>query len=438
MYYASIYVKRLLRGLVLAFTLYSYGLCMERDIPDCEVMDCEISLSNEMFQEDFLALFADCFFLPHDVMRSIAKTYLTLVLLAYEEATHYCVSTDSEESDFDTDTDIISKRDEEIVDLECLAKPYSSRDIKNKSYRSKDIENWKRLEPYVWYWVKMQKECNDSIEIVLQEALLLCNQHCSFVHGAVRLGNLPQAAAYLFLHLNDPLKMDVYDECIFGKTPLVAAVESGSLLVAQVLISLGASVHTSCGKRSPFFAALKYLNVGILKYLLFECGVDVNQRTKKRKNTALHFAIEIKNNDLLNLLLEWGADREIINAYGETPLFCATTLYYAPALAILLSKGADPNAQNRSKKVGLQVLFDNYKRIASERIDFKYLREPYMPENSIESCFNEDMNAIKKCITLLINDPRTDLKRDCFILCAQLNGLNAIASQIRASNLTSG
>ena len=115
-----------------------------------------------------------------------------------------------------------------------------------------------------------------------------------------------------------------------------------------------------------------------------------------------------RNTEMLSILLERGAVIDTPNVYGETPLLCALILHYEPAIVLLLSRGADPNVRNRAHKCGLQLLLNEYERI--KNIDL--IRGVREWENSFPSPFKETIDAIKRCIALLIEDPRIALTKD--------------------------
>ena len=52
-------------------------------------------------------------------------------------------------------------------------------------------------------------------------------------------------------------------------------------------------------------------------------GCSLENRTKKKKQTALHLAAWHGHADVVKLLLELGADKNSTNRIGETPLQCA-------------------------------------------------------------------------------------------------------------------
>ena len=64
--------------------------------------------------------------------------------------------------------------------------------------------------------------------------------------------------------------------------------------------------------------------------------------TKGREdNTALHYAITSNNIEIIEKLIDLGANIEAKNEHGQTPFFLAIQLRLWPVFNLLLQKGAD-------------------------------------------------------------------------------------------------
>ena len=93
---------------------------------------------------------------------------------------------------------------------------------------------------------------------------------------------------------------------------------------------------------------------------LLALGADINIQNYKGK-TGLHYAAKAGFLKVINLLIENGATVDAIDNDGETPLFEAirSTIKNGEkqraALEALLVKGADPNVKNRKGQTPLQV-----------------------------------------------------------------------------------
>jgi len=79
---------------------------------------------------------------------------------------------------------------------------------------------------------------------------------------------------------------------------------------------------------------------------LVEQGADINVKDQFG-NTPLHNQASYFNHDLLGLMIDLGADIEAKNNSGETPLFSAVDKYNITSVNTLLARGANIHAKNK-------------------------------------------------------------------------------------------
>ena len=97
--------------------------------------------------------------------------------------------------------------------------------------------------------------------------------------------------------------------------------------------------------RTLLINAAAYNRNFIVKYLL-EHGSTVSARDRMGFS-ALHFAVQNANMDLIKTLLDAGADINQKNGFGNAPLMVANPVTHPEELyKLLLSYGADPNLKN--------------------------------------------------------------------------------------------
>ncbi len=156
-----------------------------------------------------------------------------------------------------------------------------------------------------------------------------------------------------------------------GKTPLHLAIQNRHHEVVEQLLHAKADVNKADAKG---YTALHYASEsGDLKSvesLLKEETIDLNAITHEDGNTALHFAVKIKNHEIVKLLLNAGAEVNKINTEipryivlqfsltnnkikmgtnrcGNTPLHLAAREGDEESVDLLLQRGADVNIQNQ-------------------------------------------------------------------------------------------
>lgn len=110
---------------------------------------------------------------------------------------------------------------------------------------------------------------------------------------------------------------------------------------------------------TPLLIAAKQSNVKIVKYLLDECGANINE-TDATGNSALHIAIKRNYYDMVYLLLNRTSIIKANHA-GQTPLHVAVqddAMQLIPIIYFLLSKGIDINAIDNEGKTVLDYAID--------------------------------------------------------------------------------
>jgi len=150
-----------------------------------------------------------------------------------------------------------------------------------------------------------------------------------------------------------------------GETPLYVACERGKTEIVKLLLSHGADPNIATVNPYtlyPIQAACIGLHYDAVK-LLLEYNAYVNVRDST-DHTALHFALSIpdidadKIRDLVQLLLDGGADVNAASTFGESPFYIACSNGFESVAKKMLECGAKVN-ENSVNKMPLVAAFKN-------------------------------------------------------------------------------
>uniref|UniRef100_A0A914MRL2 SH3 domain-containing protein n=1 Tax=Meloidogyne incognita TaxID=6306 RepID=A0A914MRL2_MELIC len=130
--------------------------------------------------------------------------------------------------------------------------------------------------------------------------------------------------------------------------------------------------------------------------------------------TALHYAICASNHDIVQFLVENGADVNALDVDGWTPLHCAASCGNLPMIRLLIEYGACPIATTISKSETVAQIFDDSNENAAVGIEYMnfveecmgivndskvYAAYSYSPQRDDELSFEEgdELKVIRKC-----------------------------------------
>ncbi|HZJ88315.1 MAG TPA: ankyrin repeat domain-containing protein [Sphaerochaeta sp.] len=134
-----------------------------------------------------------------------------------------------------------------------------------------------------------------------------------------------------------------------NKRLLNAAVNATRAREITTLLDQGADVHTQneWGLTPIMLAAQNNPAVVVTKALL-EAGADLQEAEPKYRSNALHLAANKSTNpNIINTLLNYGADLNARNYLGETPLIMAVSSNTETrVVTALIKSGADINARD--------------------------------------------------------------------------------------------
>jgi hypothetical protein len=152
--------------------------------------------------------------------------------------------------------------------------------------------------------------------------------------------------------VNLPGYVDHSENVVLQIPTLIAEVEVTDS--TEVFVSVQGGISFREPEESLVKAALKndLAEVGRLA----TTGTDVNVIDKTTDMSALAFAVQNGNRDMVNLLLSASANPNLVNVRGETPLIYLGQNATAELVQVLLSAGADVNARDHAGATALITL----------------------------------------------------------------------------------
>jgi hypothetical protein len=145
-----------------------------------------------------------------------------------------------------------------------------------------------------------------------------------------------------YLRDDDAIKMD--------RNLRVAAIEQIEEVESVHMVSFGGAM-AFIGPENPFVRAAQVDDLEVLTALI--AGMDVNLRDKQSHTTALEHAVRNANREMVQLLLASGANVNLKNASGETPLMMLDADATSDLIWDLINKGAKVNFQDDGGETAL-------------------------------------------------------------------------------------
>ena len=134
-----------------------------------------------------------------------------------------------------------------------------------------------------------------------------------------------------------------------GRSPLKLASRSGALTTARMLVEAGADARaTDAETATCLITAACGGHTDTVRYLVDLPEVDLNHQDS-RKYTVLHFAVEQKYADVVQVLIDAGADTETKNCDGRSPLHLASFSGELTTVKMLVKAGADVRATDAER-----------------------------------------------------------------------------------------
>ncbi len=138
----------------------------------------------------------------------------------------------------------------------------------------------------------------------------------------------------------------------YGRTLLHEASAQGNLRMVELLLRLGADPNVKTSSRyTPLYCVANECSVtggGNIVRALVRAGAQVDARSDGKQCTALHMAARRGNTEIAEALLDCGADIQVRDKAGDTPLQRAKNCKKTGVASLLILRGADAAAAARS------------------------------------------------------------------------------------------
>ena len=129
-----------------------------------------------------------------------------------------------------------------------------------------------------------------------------------------------------------------------GRSPLHLAIRSGELTIVKMLVEAGADVRATDADRETCLILAAYDgHTDIVRYLVSLPEVDLNQQGSNNF-TALQVAVKRKHADMVQVLIDAGADIDTKDDVGCSPLHLASRSGELTTVKMLVKAGADVRA----------------------------------------------------------------------------------------------
>jgi len=151
--------------------------------------------------------------------------------------------------------------------------------------------------------------------------------------------------------------MEITD--LSGKDPeILESIHQGDKERVIELLNSGVDVDQVYQRLTALMMAVREENIELVRLLVEDYGADVNiQSPPGDLETALHFAVGTGNREIVEILLENGADLKIRDSWYRTPIFYADSRL--KTVSQLISAGADLNTVNRNGYTPLALFILN-------------------------------------------------------------------------------
>lgn len=144
-----------------------------------------------------------------------------------------------------------------------------------------------------------------------------------------------------------------------GKNLLMHACYKGWFEIVKYVCNYDEKILAVTNKKNNnclYYAVISNkVNIDLIDYLLKK-NVKSNLKCNCKKDTCLNIAVKLGNMSVAMLLLQYGADPNILTEEKMTTLHYACTNLNSNMMNLLLINGADPNVTNNNSETSIDIL----------------------------------------------------------------------------------
>lgn len=152
------------------------------------------------------------------------------------------------------------------------------------------------------------------------------------------------------------------------KCPLILALNYGDPKLLRILLKKKVSLNKLLPNgKLPFEYAIERTCSNEILNILMENGADIHRQDNEEK-TYLHFATERKNSQAVKFLILNGVDPLIFDIHRNSPLFYAAKENDIELAKIFIQNGCDPEFKNKKLRSPLTIASKELGKIMSDEI----------------------------------------------------------------------